>query len=312
MPNTAPYFAELAQEPDSGRAIWLSTADNIRIRIAEWTRVDAIGTVFVLPGRTEYCEKYAEVATRLNDHQFHVVAIDWRGQGLSDHFGKSHMVGHVNQFRDFQQDLAAMLAYAQAQDLPKPWSMLAHSMGGAIGLRNLIEQDDFSSVAFSGPMWGIYMTPQVQLFAPILAKLISATKLRDNFALSVSHGSILIENEFANNTLTPSQSAWDLLKSHMIKRPELQLGGPSYAWLSQALQDGDLLARMPTPDTPCLCLLGDNERIVDVKRIKKRMADWSNGILHTISPGEHEVLVDTPENVASRVRMIADHFKKTA
>lgn len=312
MPKNAPYFAELAQEPDHGGAVWLSTSDNIRIRVSEWTCPNAAGTVFILLGRTEYCEKYAEVAKRLNEHQLNVVAIDWRGQGLSDHFGKSHMVGHVNQFRDFQDDLATLLDYAHTQNMPKPWSMLAHSMGGAIGLRHLTEHKDFSSVVFSAPMWGIHMTPTVKLFAPLLAKLLSATKLHDDFALSVSRDSILITQNFADNTLTPIQSSWDLLKSHMIKRPELQLGGPSYAWLSQALQDCDLLSREKSPNTPCLCLLGGNERIVDVKRIQTRMTDWPNGTLKTIPKGEHEVLMDTPDNVAARVKMIAQHFKNTA
>ena len=43
------------------------------------------GTVVLLTGRGEFIEKYAtEVVGELLERGFAVVALDWRGQGLSD------------------------------------------------------------------------------------------------------------------------------------------------------------------------------------------------------------------------------------
>lgn len=309
MSEKAPFYSDLSDVDDRGSAYWLKTSDNKRIRTAVWKTETARGTVFILPGRTEYCEKYAYVAGDLLDHNLSCIAIDWRGQGLADHFGRTQMVGHVENFQDFQHDLRAVIDFAQSQSLPKPWYMLAHSMGGAIGLRALMTDHEFTAAAFSGPMWDIYLNPLLSLIAPPLSRLISATRLADTFAISTSQGSILLENEFQDNTLTTSEYAWNVMKAHMISRAELQLGGPSYRWLSQALTECRILSHMPSPQIPCLCLMGDNERIVCTHAVHKRMKNWPNGTLDIVSPGEHEVLMDTPKTVSVRVSQIATHFK---
>lgn len=312
MVDQAPFYNELSDVDDRGAAFWLNTSDDKRIRAAVWKADAPCGTVFILPGRTEYCEKYASVAGDLLDHNLSCVAIDWRGQGLADHFGRTQMVGHVEHFLDFQTDLSAVIDFARAQDLPKPWYMLAHSMGGAIGLRALMSEHEFTAAAFSGPMWDIYLNPLLRVVAPHLSSFISKTRLADTFAISNSHGSILLENQFHENTLTTSEYAWDVMKSHMTNHPELQLGGPSYRWLSQALKECRYLSQMESPEIPCLCLLGDNERIVCTRAVHKRMINWPNGTLDIIAKGEHEVLMDTPEIVSSRVAQLAVHFKNAA
>ena len=39
--------------------------------------------------------------------------------------------------------------------LPRPWRLLAHSMGGTIGLRALTRGVPVAAAVFSAPMWGI-------------------------------------------------------------------------------------------------------------------------------------------------------------
>ena len=60
-PLPAPFHADLADGPPGGRAVWLRTADEVRIRAGLWRGGDK-GTVFLLPGRTEYIEKYGRAA----------------------------------------------------------------------------------------------------------------------------------------------------------------------------------------------------------------------------------------------------------
>ena len=92
----------------------------------------------ILPGRTECIEKYGRAARDLVARGYSVISIDWRGQGLADRPLADHHAGHVGDFSEYQQDLDAMLAEAERAGLPKPYFMLAHSMGGAIGLRGLV------------------------------------------------------------------------------------------------------------------------------------------------------------------------------
>ena len=79
------------------------------------------------------------------------------GQGLADRLLADRRVGHVGRFTDYQMDVAAMVKAARALDLPQPYYLLAHSMGGCIGLRALMEDLPVAACAFTGPMWGIQM-----------------------------------------------------------------------------------------------------------------------------------------------------------
>ena len=137
-PQPAPLFADVGAGPADGAAYWLTASDGVRIRIGVWQAapgVDVRGTVLLFCGRTEYVEKYGRTAAELAEAGYHTIAIDWRGQGLADRLTHDPMSGHVHRFTDYQNDVAAMVQAATDLDLPKPWFLLGHSMGGGIGLR---------------------------------------------------------------------------------------------------------------------------------------------------------------------------------
>jgi len=68
------------------------------------------------------------------------------------------------------------------------------------------------------------------------------------------------------------------------------------------------LSHMPSPPQPCLCFLGRDEQVVDVQRIKDRMAAWTNGSLIIITPGAHEVLMEAPQVHNAILDQISAHF----
>lgn len=88
--------------------------------------------IVVCPGRIESYIKYAELAYDLFHLGFDVLIIDHRGQGLSGRMLPDTHRGHVDNFSDYVDDLAA---FWQQEVQPGPWRkryILAHSMGGAI------------------------------------------------------------------------------------------------------------------------------------------------------------------------------------
>ena len=122
-----------ADGPEGGYARWLQASDGVQIRVGVWPCSGAKGTVFLMPGRTEYIEKYGRAATDLAQRGYATVSIDWRGQGLADRPLDAQLTGHVDDFGEYQLDMDAVLTCARAEGLPEPWFMLAHSMGGCIG-----------------------------------------------------------------------------------------------------------------------------------------------------------------------------------
>ena len=100
--SDAPFFSKVAMGPPGGFAKWLSTEDDKNIRLGIW-RNGRKGTVLIFPGRGEFIEKYGAAADLLSKKGYSVMAIDWRGQGLSDRLHKNHFIGHIKKYSDYQK-----------------------------------------------------------------------------------------------------------------------------------------------------------------------------------------------------------------
>lgn len=294
MRGDAPFYADLAEGPAGGVAHWLQAADGTRLRAGYWPLAAARGTVFLLPGRTEYVEKYGRAAADLAARGYATLSIDWRGQGLADRALDDPMAGHVAEFAEYQQDMDALIAHARRLGAPEPWFMIAHSMGGCIGLRGLTRALPFRAATFSAPMWGILIAAWMRPMAVALATASRWLRFDNRYAPGTSDKTYVIEGAFVGNTLTTDPEMWDYMRQQALARPELTLGGPSLGWLKAALGECHALSLLPSPDLPALCALGLQERIVDVAPIHARMARWPKGKLTLYPACEHEVIMERP------------------
>ncbi len=288
----APFFAEVAHGPEGGAAYWLQTEDDLRIRIGVWAPEGAKGTFLLFPGRTEYVEKYGINAATLAERGYASVAVDWRGQGLADRMLPNRATGHVLSFADYQKDIAAILAAVEELGLPKPLGLIAHSMGGCIGLRALHQGLPVQSVTFTGPMWGIRITPPLRPVAWGLSSLSRPLRFGHVYPPGQVAETYVLRAPFEDNTLTSDPEMFQLMKDQLEAHPDLALGGPSLHWLNEALYEMRALAALPSPSVPALTFVGANERIVDVPRIRSRMAAWPNGRLEVVEGAEHELLAE--------------------
>ena len=298
----APFFRDIADGPGTGRAIWVHAEDGVRLRLGYWPLEGAKGTVLIMPGRTEYVEKYGRVARELATRGYAAVALDWRGQGLADRLGRVPSVGHVGRFQDFQKDWAAFMGALDAlacPELPKPKAFVAHSMGGGIAMRTLLDgaaqAAGFRAVAFTGPMWDIELTKPMRLFARIVAGCGSAIGLGKLFVPGGSGKTYVKEADFEDNTLTRDEDMWNYMRGQLVTEPELALSGPSLRWLSDALAEGRTFAASPPPELPGLVFLGTHERIVSSDAIHAMTQRWSSCELRMIEDGEHEIMMHGPE-----------------
>jgi lysophospholipase len=286
----APFHAGVADAPPGAVVVW-AQAGAARIRLASWRAGDK-GTVLLMPGRTECIEKYGRAAGDLIARGFSVIIIDWRGQGLADRALADPMMGHVEDFAEYQQDVDAMLAEAGRLDLPQPFYMIAHSMGGCIGLRALTRELPIKAAAFSAPMWGIAMAAWLRPVASVVSALAAPLGLVSRYAPSTSAQTYLLQVPFEGNVLTTDREMWDYMRRQVAEVPELALGGPSIGWLKAALRECASLAALPAPKVPAVCGLGTAEKVVDVAPVHLRMAGWSNGQLDLYPGAEHEIMME--------------------
>lgn len=301
MTTDCPFHAEMADGPAGGFARWLDTADGVRIRVGVWPKQGAKGTVFLLPGRTEYIEKYGRAAGELAARGYATLSVDWRGQGLADRALDDAAVGHVGDFAEYQRDMSALIAFAAAENLPAPWFIMAHSMAGAIALRTLMGDHPFKAAAFSAPMWGILIAAWMRPVAVAMATASRLFRFDHRYVPGTKEVTYVLANPYLGNTLTTDPEMWDYMRQHMLAQPDLALAGPSLGWLQAALTECSALARLPSPDIAVLTGLGLQERIVDTGPIHARMARWPKGKLTLFAGAEHEIIMERP---ATRARFL--------
>lgn len=307
----APFLTDICDIAPNGTAYWLDTSDGVRARAVLWGKETAKGTVLLFPGRTEYAEKYVHTAAALSMGGYATFAIDWRGQGLADRLIDDPLVGHVDRFSDYQRDVAAMVQAADALELPKPYFLIAHSMGGAIGLRALMQGLPVAASVFTGPMWGIEMNPATRPAAWAITWASRVIGAANGYAPGTRPEAYVLSEPFKDNTLTTDADMFTFMQDQLMAQPELCLGGPSLNWVHEALRETLDLSRQPSPDLPCLTFLGTNERIVDPRRIKYRMARWPRGELVMVTGAEHEVLMEKTRTRADAIDRITKFFDQS-
>ena len=214
----------------------------------------------------------------------------------------------MERFADYQLDVAAMVAHAEATGMARPWFLLAHSMGGAIGLRALAEGLDVRAAAFSAPMWGIQMRGALRPVAWTVSSVSRQLGLSHLLAPGQEPVSYVLRSEFADNTLTTDRETWEIMRAHVAAEPDLGLGGPSLHWLNEALREMLRLSWIPAPAVPALVFVGSDEAVVDPARIHKRVASWPGARLVTLPGGRHETLMEAPSIRSRVVREVLDHF----
>lgn len=297
MATPAPFRRLAGDGPAPARAMWLRAGDGVRLRAAHWPAAgDAgAGTVLLFSGRTEYLEKYARAGADLAAAGFDVIGLDWRGQGLSDRLQDDPRPGFVPDFADYQRDVATLVAAAEQMNLPQPWHLLSHSMGGAIALRALIEGLPARRAVFSAPMWGIRTQPMPPTIAAGLARVMTRLGRGGRpVAGTGGRGTWVLDSAFRDNLLTSDAAEWARLVAEAQAWPDVTLGGASWRWLAEALTECARLAALPSPAIPTLVTLGSDERIVDPGAIRVRVAASPQMRCLDLDGGNHEALFETP------------------
>jgi lysophospholipase len=304
----APFFDDVAEGPGGVFAWWVQSADGTRLRLAVWPEGPK-GTVLMMPGRTEYCEKYGRVAADLAAAGYGMVSFDWRGQGLADRPRHRRDMGHVTSFDEYRQDVAAFRDAIAALNLRGPFFLIGHSMGGAIGLRALHDGLPVKAAVFTAPMWGIQMKPHLKVLRGLVLNLSGALGIERSFAPTTGPYRPM---PFDDNPLTTDRGQFDYMSRQTETHPDLTLGGPSILWLKAALAECATLMAMPAPALPCATIVGSREKIVEPDTMERRMQTWPGGRFVMIPGAEHEVLMEAPAIRARTLATILETFDAAA
>jgi lysophospholipase len=224
----------------------------------------ARGSILYLPGRGDFYEKYLETLDEWHRAGWRVTAADWRGQAGSGRLGKDAVTGHIEDFGTWIDDLAALWA-SWVSETPGPHVLAAHSMGGHLVLRALVDgKVRPDAVVLSAPMTGVKGPPLPLPMLHTVAKLMCAVgdPTRQAWKWSEKPGELPAARA---NLLTHDSERYADEQWWRDHRPELVMGPASWRWVERAYASWRQLeapGALERVDVPVLFLSTASDQLV--------------------------------------------------
>ncbi len=281
--------------PDGAVLVGLTTQDGAQLRAARWAWSSAPrGTVVVLPGRAEFIEKYFETISELLARDFAVVALDWRGQGLSERQLRNRRKSHIDDFEIYERDLVALKEQVLEALCPRPWFALGHCMAAAI----LIQQtragrSPFARIVVTSPMIDLYRLP-LKAGARILVEGLDIAGFGGAFVPG-GRGRPVFLQSFAETVLTSDPIRHARTAAILKAAPELGVGDPTIGWANAAFrlmrqfEDADYPRRTLTP---ILVIAAGADRVVSTSATELFAGRLKAGRFITLPYARHDILME--------------------
>lgn len=250
------------------------------------------GSLLFVGGRGDIFEKYLESFAHWHGQGWRIDSFDWRGQGGSGRLTADPHVGHIGDYALWIADLEAFVAQWRAAT-PGPHVIIAHSMGGHLLLRALVERVvAVEAAVLVAPMLG-FRAPYPQRLGHWIAGLMSRILGPERAAWRVSEkpGSSAAMRQ---KLLTHDADRYaDELWWHATK-PELQLGPASWWWVRQGYASFLQLGRpamLEAVTTPLLILSASHDALIAPAAIRHAAARLPAASLHEYgAEAAHELL----------------------
>lgn len=254
--------------------------------------------VVVLPGLSEFCEKYFELAHNLLARGCAVWVLDWYGQGKSDRFFREDpQRRHSESFEGDIFDLDRWIRdYVRPASGGVPLVLLGHSMGGHIGMRWLAANPGvFRAAAFTAPMVGIRALRRLpRWLARFLTRLFDAG-LGTRYAPGGGPWRAGSAAAKARLLLTSDPERGAVHEAWYARDPDLRVGGVTFGWLRAAyrsclaLQEPGIAERI---SMPCLVAIAGREGLVDNRAIRRLAARMPRARVIELPRARHEILME--------------------
>lgn len=298
--------------PPPTEAFW-TTKDGSRLRYAQWESPDRPkqGQLLFLNGRTEFIEKAIESYSVFVRSGLDLWTLDWRGQGLSERALDDPHKGHITDYQLYLDDLDQFVrSIAKLPDNGAKTFILAHSMGGHIGLRYLHDHPGVVDAA-------VLLAPMIDIAvnrAPLRAlnRAINQVGFSEAYALGTGRFKPIFVNPNDPNdngtvddyrALLPRyhELSHDPGKRAEVERtirdnPALAIGGPTSAWLDATfLSINTTLASgyAESVQTPILLIGGGCDQTVVRTQLERMAERLPHGDFHLIEDGAHELLMES-------------------
>ena len=282
-----------------GEAHFFNLNGDNKLRVAFWNLSSSKGTIFLQSGRTEFIEKYYEVISEFIDRGYAVAMMDWRGQGLSSRVSKNIRIGHIDNFKTFDDDFIKIVEECFKTRCPSPFIGFGHSMGGCLLASYFISEKNLLEKC-------ILCAPMVSVRANAMSRrIVKLLGLLDN----IGYGSFpmqkpswdsedgWIEEPFEDNALTTDRERFERSFKFLKKCPELGVKGITVGWLKHALNRTNQFKKIQwniAIKRPLLLLDATEDKLVN-SRLNKELLGQSDLVEIKSLKSQHEIMMETDE-----------------
>ena len=295
---------------DAEESTWVAR-DGHELRRIDWPGpATPRGSILFLPGRGDFYEKYLETLAQWHSAGWRVTAADWRGQAGSGRLGDDAITGHIGDFAQWVSDLRDLWAEWQAST-PAPHVLAAHSMGGHIVLRALIEKALApDAVVLSAPMLGMSGPPLPLPLLQGVAKLMTSIgkPSRPAWKWSEKPGEIPARRRdlLSHDAERYADELW-----WREKRPELVMGPGSWGWVERAYASTRVLeaeGAMEGVEIPVLIISTSNDKLVSHAAAERAAKRLPKGEIIAFGPESHHEILREVDAVRDRAMEGIDEF----
>jgi lysophospholipase len=247
------------------------------------------GAILISDGRTEAVVKYKEMIYDLFKNGYSVYIHDHRGQGFSERMTQDSDMGFVDDFQNYIDDMKTFYDSILLPNKHRKVFLLAHSMGGAIGMLYLEQHpSDFNAAAFSSPMLGLPF-PTCTFIGMLAGD-------EPEYAMGNTDYENGIE-PFVENTLTNSEVRYVRMLEVFDQYPKARLGGASYQRVNKSCEAFDeIFNNYENVRTPFILFSGSEEVIVASSShnefVNKVIDNGLNANGYLVSGAKHELFIE--------------------
>ena len=259
----------------------------------DWLQPEAArgrGHLLFAGGRSDFIEKYLEAYAHWHETGWNVTTFDWRGQGLSR---GSLAPENPESFDRLTEDLADFVGdWRRGSKSGGPFVAIAHSMGGHLLLRGLVDhQLPLDKAVLIAPMLLVNSAPVPDWLAPNFAEFMCLVGLGGQ-PMWKTPKALNRPGSQRQSLLTACRERYEDELWWWEQHPEFRLGAPSWAWMRAAFRSSSAFTRekLSKVSLPLLLIGTERDRLVSAAAIARVAGLLPRAELLMFPDCAHEIL----------------------
>ena len=279
------------------------------LRVALPREVSREEVAVVASGRTEYIEKYLELARDLSRRGISICLYDHCGQGDSDRQLNDRQKGYIDSFDTYVDDLGRVIDRVGGAAESTMVRIISHSMGATVAaLYGQRHPTRVSRMVLGSPMCAIRTGVIIPQF--LIRPMVSfACRFGYGEQYLPTTGPYRADPEFSENLFTSDEYRFCYNRYLTNSLDFAPLGGPTYRWLHEAYKAMKKMNENSEGlECPILTFAAANDQVIKSEKVRRWCERSENCSYRQYQDARHELFMERDEIRDDIVNRLADFF----